>query len=134
MVANWFFFYLEKMFLRLTTKHSTLQHVLSYHTHLSGEMLQSMTVLLLVFITRKGSCIVEFKAGAPWVCCSFCWFLWTKFLKAICCRRKWKLSNFKTHNQTCPRLLCQKMRIVLVLDEALRSLNFSITADFDKQM
>lgn len=53
-------------------------------------MLQSMTVLLLVFTIKKGSCIVEFKAGGPWFCCSFCWFLCTKFLNAICCKKKEK--------------------------------------------
>lgn len=61
-----------------------------HHTHLSLDMLQSITVLLLVLTIRKGSCIVEFKAGGPWFCCSFCWFLCTKLLNAICCRKKKK--------------------------------------------
>lgn len=51
-------------------------------------MLQSITVLLLVLTIKKGSCIVEFEAGGPSFCCSFCWFLCTKFLNAICCRKK----------------------------------------------
>lgn len=35
------------------------------NTHLSLDMLQSITVLLLVLTIKKGSCIVEFKAGGP---------------------------------------------------------------------
>lgn len=60
-------------------------------------MLQSITVLLLVLTIKKGSCIVEFEAGGPWFCCSFCWFLCTKFLKAICCRKKEKAITERRH-------------------------------------
>lgn len=58
------------------------------NTHLSLDMLQSIIVLLLVLTIKKGSCIVEVKDGGPWFCCSFCWFLCTKFLNAICCKTK----------------------------------------------
>lgn len=64
-------------------------------THLSLEMLQSMTVFLLVLMIINGSWMVEFTAGGPWFCCSFCRFLCTRFLKAICWRRSsWSWARF----------------------------------------
>lgn len=87
-------FFLFTTFLKRYQVDSTLYCML-HHTHLSGEMLQSITVLLLVFIIRKGNCIVEFKAGRLRFCSS-CWFLCTKFLNAICCRKKLKWSDLNT--------------------------------------
>ena len=61
-----------------------------FSTYLSLEMLQSMTVFLLVLMIINGSWMVEFRAGGPWFCCSFCRFLCTRFLKAICCKDQQK--------------------------------------------
>ena len=55
-------------------------------THLSLEMLQSMTVFLLVLTTMKGSWMAELDAGSPRVASS-CWLRCTRFLNAICCKR-----------------------------------------------
>lgn len=65
-----------------------------FSTYLSLEMLQSMTVFLLVLMIINGNWMVEFRAGGPWFCCSFCRFLCTRFLKAICCKDQQK------HTQT----------------------------------
>lgn len=53
-------------------------------TYLSLEMLQSMTVLLLVFTMMKGRRMTEFGGGGLPACCSARRFLRTRFLKAIC--------------------------------------------------
>lgn len=79
----------------------------SINTHLSLDMLQSIIVLLLVLTIKKGSWIVEFKDGGPWFCCSFCWFLCTKFLNAICCKTK---ERKKGHWQQKSRQCFQEMK------------------------
>ena len=52
-------------------------------SYLSFDMLQSMTVFLLVFTMIKGRWIAVLAAGEPWSF-STCLFLCTRFLKAIC--------------------------------------------------
>lgn len=61
-------------------------------THLSLEMLQSMTVFLLVLTIMKGRWMMELGGGGRFACCSVCLFLWTRFLKAICCKTRSKTS------------------------------------------
>lgn len=53
-------------------------------TYLSLEMLQSMTVLLLVLTMMKGRWMTELGGGGRLACCSAWRFLCTRFLKAIC--------------------------------------------------
>lgn len=53
-------------------------------TNLSLEMLQSMTVFLLVLTMMKGKWMTELGGGGLRACCSAWRFLCTKFLKAIC--------------------------------------------------
>lgn len=52
--------------------------------YLSFEMLQSMTVFLLVFTMMKGKWMTELGGGGRLACCSTWRFLCTRFLKAIC--------------------------------------------------
>lgn len=52
--------------------------------YLSFEMLQSMTVFLLVFTMMKGRWMTELGGGGRLACCSTWRFLCTRFLKAIC--------------------------------------------------
>lgn len=56
--------------------------------YLSLEMLQSMTVFLLVLTMMKGRWMMELGGGALFACCSVCLFRCTRFLKAICCGRR----------------------------------------------
>lgn len=56
-------------------------------TDLSFEMLQSMTVFLLVLMMMKGRWMRELGGGGLLACCSVCLFRCTRFLKAICYRR-----------------------------------------------
>lgn len=68
----------------LLTESVVVKGMKSYRPpYLSLDMLQSMTVFLLVFTMIKGRWIAVLGAGEP---CSFstCLFLWTRFLKAIC--------------------------------------------------
>lgn len=53
-------------------------------TYLSLEMLQSMTVFLLVLTMMKGRWMMELGGGGLFACCSVCLFRCTRFLKAIC--------------------------------------------------
>lgn len=53
-------------------------------TYLSLEMLQSITVFLLVLTMMKGRWMTELGGGGRLACCSACRFLCTRFLKAIC--------------------------------------------------
>lgn len=53
-------------------------------TYLSLEMLQSMTVFLLVLTIMKGRWMMELGGGGLFACCSVCLFRCTRFLKAIC--------------------------------------------------
>lgn len=53
-------------------------------TNLSLEMLQSMTVFLLVLTMMKGKWMTELGGGGLRACCSAWRFLCTRFLKAIC--------------------------------------------------
>ena len=55
-------------------------------TYLSLEMLQSMTVFLLVLTMMNGSWMAALEEGAPCVL-SRCRLRSTRFLKAICCRK-----------------------------------------------
>lgn len=48
------------------------------------EMLQSITVFLLVLTMMKGRWMTELGGGGRLACCSACRFLCTRFLKAIC--------------------------------------------------
>ena len=59
-------------------------------THLSFDMLQSITVFLLVFTMINGRWIAVLAAGGP-CSLSFCLFRWTRFLKAICCKKRCKI-------------------------------------------
>lgn len=52
--------------------------------YLSLEMLQSMTVFLLVLTMMKGRWMTELGGGGRLACCSTWRFLCTRFLKAIC--------------------------------------------------
>lgn len=54
---------------------------------MSLEMLQSMTVFLLVLTMMKGRWMTEFGGGGRLACCSAWRFLCTRFLKAICYKR-----------------------------------------------
>lgn len=56
--------------------------------HLSSEMLQSMTLLLLVLTMMKGRCMAVFGAGALLFCCSAWRLRCTRLLKAICCKSR----------------------------------------------
>lgn len=51
-------------------------------------MLQSMTVFLLVFTMMKGRWMTELGGGGRLACCSAWRFLCTRFLKAICYKRR----------------------------------------------
>lgn len=66
-------------------------------TYLSLEMLQSMTVFLLVLTIMKGRWMMELGGGGLFACCSVCLFLWTRFLKAIC----WKTRSKKDQSVYC---------------------------------
>lgn len=59
-------------------------------SYLSLEMLQSMTVFLLVLTMIKGRWMIELGGGGLFACCSVCLLRWTRFLKAICCKTKSK--------------------------------------------
>lgn len=54
-------------------------------SYLSLEMLQSMTVFLLVLTMINGRWMTELAGGGLFVCCSLWRFRCTRFLKAICC-------------------------------------------------
>lgn len=53
-------------------------------SYLSLEMLQSMTVFLLVLTMMKGRWMMELGGGGLFACCSVCLFRCTRFLNAIC--------------------------------------------------
>lgn len=59
-------------------------------SYLSLEMLQSMTVFLLVLTMMKGRWMMELGGGGLFACCSVCLFRCTRFLNAICCKKKKK--------------------------------------------
>lgn len=46
-------------------KENKIIKINSIDTYLSLDILQSITVLLLVLTIKKGSCMVEFKDGGP---------------------------------------------------------------------
>mgnify|MGYP004589743829 CR=1 FL=1 len=72
------------------SKHRQQKNVMNFRlfSYLSFEMLQSMTVFLLVFTIRNGSCMAEFGFGGPRRL-SLARLRSTKFLKEICERINW---------------------------------------------
>lgn len=56
----------------------------AHAAYLSLEMLQSITVFLLVLTMMKGRWMTELGGGGRLACCSTWRFLCTRFLKAIC--------------------------------------------------
>lgn len=78
-------------------------------SYLSLEMLQSMTVFLLVLTMMKGRWMMELAGGGLFACCSPCLFRWTRFLKAICCGRAGGRGDGKRREEIkFERLLLQK--------------------------
>lgn len=69
-------------------------------TYLSLEMLQSMTVFLLVLTMMKGRWMMELGGGGLFACSSVCLFRCTRFLNAICCKTRWTTAEVK--GSKCP--------------------------------
>lgn len=106
--------------------------------YLSLEMLQSMTVFLLVLTMMKGRWMMELAGGGLFACCSPCLFRWTRFLKAICWRgrngeekiNKWTkktLRNCFWRNSLMKTLFCLRA-LKLVFVQEFQKAQFSLTA------
>lgn len=100
--------------------------------YLSLEMLQSMTVFLLVLTMMKGRWMMELAGGGLFACCSPCLFRWTRFLKAICCRARSREGKINKWGGRKPFHNCSRRNFLMKTLFCLRVLGSVFVQEFQK--